>query len=136
MTVDGTRENVVKRGRRNVISRHYHAKDDKEAIVTWRLDFNGVWHVFNVRPVISMWQLITLCFQTELRIDTRGTGPDVRSDVGKTRTTASNVHRTKLKSREGADYQTWAVSTTRTLSPSKYLPLRLTLLAAVAQHNK
>jgi len=53
---------------------------------------------------------------------------DVRSDITNIRTTASDIHRTKLKSRRGADGQDQVVSTTRTLSPSKYLPLlRLTL---------
>ena len=155
-TVDGIQENIVKRSRRNVISRHYHAKDDKEAIATWRLDLNRVWHVFNVRSIISVWLLLTFRFQTELRIDTRATGSDarqdatnehtvifnihhnvanaettvsgVRRDVSNTQPIVSDVHRTKLKSREGANYQNQVVSTTRTLSPSKYLPLpRLTL---------
>ena len=52
----------------------------------------------------------------------------VQNDVSSTRTTASNIHLNKLKSREGADGQNRAVNTTRTPSPSKYLPLpRLTL---------
>jgi len=40
---------VIERGKRNVVSRHFHAKNDKEMIATWRLDLNRILHVFNVR---------------------------------------------------------------------------------------
>jgi hypothetical protein len=61
---------------------------------TPRPSFPGVRHdVSNTQPIVS----------------------DVRSDVANTRTTASDIHRSKLKSREGADGQNQAVSTTRTL---------------------
>jgi len=42
---------IIRRGKRNVISRRYHAKDDKEAISTWRTDFNRILRVFRVRSV-------------------------------------------------------------------------------------
>jgi len=145
-----------------VISRRYHAKDDKEAIAAWNLDLNKIRRVFDVRPVTPLRPPLTARFQTELGIDTRATGSDattkhtaaisdvhrdvinaetigsgvrhddpntqpivsgVQSDITSTRTTASDIYRSKLKSREGADGQNWAVSATRTLSPSKYLPL-------------
>jgi len=150
-TLDEIRENIIKRGRRNVISRHYHAKDDKEAIATWRLDLNRVLRVFNVRSAISVWPLLITRFQTELGIATRATGSDarqdaankhtvasdvhhdvtnvetvvsdVRSHVTNTHTAASDIHRSGLKSRGGVDGQNQAVSTTCTLSPSKYLQL-------------
>ena len=54
---------------------------------------------------------------------------NVRSDATNTSTNAPDIHRNKLKSRESADSQNQAVSTTCTLSmsPSEYLPLlRLT----------
>ena len=41
---------------------------------------------------------------------------DVRSDVANTRTAASNIHRSKLKSHGGADGQNQAVRTTRTVT--------------------
>jgi len=50
-TVDGIQKNIIKRGERNVISRRYHAKDDKEAIAAWNSDLNGIRRVFDVRPV-------------------------------------------------------------------------------------
>jgi len=50
-TVEEIRRNIIKRGERNVISRRYHANDDKEAIAAWSLDLNRIRRVFDVRPV-------------------------------------------------------------------------------------
>jgi len=44
--------NIIERGRRNGLSRMFHAKNDKETIATWRVDLNGILHVFNVRDVV------------------------------------------------------------------------------------
>jgi hypothetical protein len=44
---------VVKRGKRNHVSRLFHAKNDKEAIAAWRQDLNKILHIFNVRSVGS-----------------------------------------------------------------------------------
>ena len=52
-TVAEIQRHIIKRGKRNAISRHYHAKDDRDAIVAWRLDLNGILHVFDVRSVTS-----------------------------------------------------------------------------------
>jgi len=46
--MDEIQRHITKRGRRNAISRRYHAKDDKEAISTWKLDLDGILRVFNV----------------------------------------------------------------------------------------
>ena len=46
--------NIIKRGKRNPISRCYHAKEDKEAIAAWKLDLNRIRHVFNVGSVTSV----------------------------------------------------------------------------------
>ena len=66
-----------------------------------------------------------------IRHDVSNTQPiisDVRSDVANTRTTASDIHRSKLKGHGGLNGQNQVVSTIRTFSSSKYLPLlRLTL---------
>ena len=53
-TVAEIQGHIIKRGKRNVISRHYHARDDKDAIATWRLDLNGILHIFNVRSAASV----------------------------------------------------------------------------------
>ena len=53
---------IIERGKRNVISRHFHAKNDKEAIATWRSDLNRILHVFNVRSATSALPLPTDLF--------------------------------------------------------------------------
>ena len=50
-TANGIQRNIIKRSERNVISRRYHAKDDKEAIITWNLELKRIRRVFDVRPV-------------------------------------------------------------------------------------
>jgi len=50
-TADDIQRNIFKRNKRNLISRRYHAKDDKEAIATWSLDFNRIRRVFDVRSI-------------------------------------------------------------------------------------
>jgi len=45
---------VVMQGKRNVVSRLFHAKNDRETIATWRSDLTMVLHVFNVRSVGSV----------------------------------------------------------------------------------
>ena len=42
---------LVKWGKRNGISRRFHAKDDKEMIATWRLDLNKILQIFNACSV-------------------------------------------------------------------------------------
>ena len=41
----------MKWGKRNVVSRRFHAKDDKETIANWKLDLDEILRVVNVRPV-------------------------------------------------------------------------------------
>jgi len=50
-TADEIQGNIIERSKRNVISRRYHAKDDKEAIAAWSLDLNRIRRVFDVRSV-------------------------------------------------------------------------------------
>jgi len=42
---------VIKRSGRNSVSRLFHAKDDAVAIAAWKLDLNGILHIFNVRSL-------------------------------------------------------------------------------------
>ena len=53
-TTDEIQRHIIERGKRNAISRRYHAKDDNKAIATWKLDLNRIFHVFNVRSVTSV----------------------------------------------------------------------------------
>ena len=45
---------IVKQSRRNIGSRLLHAKNDKEEIAGWKLDLNGILHVFNVCALLPM----------------------------------------------------------------------------------
>jgi len=106
---------TIEWGRRNAISRHYYAKDNKEAIATWKLDLDGILRVFNVCYITPVRRLLTFRFQTELGIHARATVPDIRHDVANTSTLVSDTHRNKPKGYKGTYGQNQVVSTTRTL---------------------
>ncbi|KAF9643251.1 hypothetical protein BDM02DRAFT_3132560 [Thelephora ganbajun] len=59
-TVAEIERNVDELGRRNRISRLFHAKNDKDAIAAWRLDLNRILHVFNVRIITSALTSLTV----------------------------------------------------------------------------
>jgi len=42
---------IVKRGKRNAITRLLRARKDEKSIATWRLELTGILQVFNVGPV-------------------------------------------------------------------------------------
>lgn len=42
---------VIKQGKRNVVSRLLYAKNGKDAITIWRQDLNRILHIFNVRLI-------------------------------------------------------------------------------------
>jgi hypothetical protein len=44
-------EKVIKKGKRNTVSRLFHAKIDKEAIAAWKSDLGKVLLIFNVRSI-------------------------------------------------------------------------------------
>ena len=89
--VEGIQKKIVKQGKRNVVSRHLHAKDDKERIATWRSDLNRILHVFNVRPAVPVWPVLTFRPQTELAINTHVIVSDIRHDVTNTQAVVSAV---------------------------------------------
>ena len=114
--------NIEKQGRRNVVSRYLHARNDKEKIAAWKLDLNRLLQVFNVSPTVSLWLLLTLHPQTELAInthvivsDTQAAVSDVHHEVVNTHTTVSKldhtvtsnhtmiseIHRTVVKGQDG-----------------------------------
>jgi hypothetical protein len=43
---------IIKKGKRNVVSRLLHAKIDKETIAAWKSDLNKILLVFNVSSVV------------------------------------------------------------------------------------
>ena len=60
-TVAEIREKVIKQSNRNPISRHLHAKGDKDTIAAWKLDLNRILQVFNVRSTTPL-LLLTVRF--------------------------------------------------------------------------
>jgi hypothetical protein len=52
-TVAEIQRKVIKRSRRNVVSRLLHSKNDKEVITTWKSDLNRILHIFNVGSIAS-----------------------------------------------------------------------------------
>jgi len=127
--VDEIRRHIIKRGERNAISRRYHAKEDKEAIATWKLDLDRILRVFNVCSVTPARRLLTFHFQTEPGVGAQPTvsgthqdatdKPNIESGVANTHTIVSDIRRNKLKDREGADSRNQAVNSPRSLPATK-----------------
>ena len=91
-TADEIQRHIIGRGKRNPISRRYHARDDKEAITAWKLEFNRIFHVFNVRFVTLARRSLISRFQTELGINTHPTASDTHHDATNKHTIISDVH--------------------------------------------
>ena len=53
-TVAEIQRKVIKTSRRNPVSRLFHAKNDKQAIATWKLDLNRILHIFDVGSIASV----------------------------------------------------------------------------------
>jgi len=120
--MDRIQRHIIEWGKRNAISRRYHAKDDKEAVATWKSDLDGILRVFNVCSVTPARRLLTFRFQDELGANAHATGSDTHqdkpttgSDIAITNTIVSDIHRNELGGREGAGGRSRAVSTARTL---------------------
>ena len=99
---------IEQRGKRGLISQHFHAKNDKDEITIWRSDLDRILHVFNVRSIAFVRSSLTVNFQTELAIDTHTT-------VSNTHTMVSGIYRAMVKGPGGA----LLVSNTRTLSTAE-----------------
>ena len=91
--MDEIQRHIVKRGKRNAISQRYHSKDDKEAIIVWRSDLDGILRVFNVCSITPARRSLTFRFQTELGIYAHATTSDTRTNTANKHTIVSDVHR-------------------------------------------
>ena len=58
-TVAEIERKIIKQRGRNPISRLFNAKSDKETIATWKVELNGILHVFNVRSLRFSWLSLT-----------------------------------------------------------------------------
>jgi hypothetical protein len=108
--------NIIKQEKRNMISRHFHAKSDKERIAAWKLDLVGILNIFNVRSIVPAWLLLTLHSQTEFAINTHVVVSDTHALASDTHILVSDIHRNMAKGQEGSDGVDLSVSEIRTLS--------------------
>ena len=120
---------VIEQAKRNAISRHLHAKNDKEKIAAWKSDLNRILQVFNVRSIISVWLLPTPRSQMELAINTHVAVSKIHNgvvnmhdivsglehNVTSAHVMVSDIHRTIVGGQEGSDGASPSVSDTRTL---------------------
>ena len=92
-TVSEVQKNITeRRGKRRVISRRLHAKDDKEAIAAWKLDLDKILHTFNVRSTTSVRPSLDLCFQAELGTNQHTTVSGTQQNAANTHTIIPTVH--------------------------------------------
>jgi len=59
-TVADIRSKIAERSKKGVIPRTFHAKNDSQAIASWRLDLDRILLVFNVGSVVSAWSALTV----------------------------------------------------------------------------
>ena len=105
---------IIKQGKRNVVSRPVHAKNDKETIAIWRSDLDRILVVFKVRSVVPVRLPLDIEYppQTELAINTHVTVTDTYKLV-------SDIHQNILKGQDGTGGQHQSVSDVGTLSITK-----------------
>ena len=114
-TVTNIQTKVLKRSGRNVASRLFHAKNDKESITAWKLDLNRILHVFNVCSVIFTRASLILPLQTELAMNAHTLAIDTNALV-------SDIHRNVVTGRVVTDGQHHPVSATFNLPMTLCLP--------------
>ena len=111
-TLGEIQREIVKKGKRNAISRLFHAKIDKETIATWKSDLAKALLTFNVRSVAVVWLLLTSRAQTELALNTHTIVSGIDHNVANTQIMVSNIHHIMVKSQEGVDGKNTSVNIT------------------------
>lgn len=91
---------VIEHEKRNAVSRHLHARNDKEKITAWRSELTRMLHVFNVRSVIFVRLSLTRCSQTELTINTHTIVSRLERNEQHVASMVSDIHRTVVKGQE------------------------------------
>ena len=89
-------EKVVEKRGRNIVSRAFHAKNDKETIAGWNSDLDRFLQIFTVGSVVFTWLSLTVPFQTELVVNMH--------------VMVSDLHRNALAGRDGVNDQHCSVS--------------------------
>ena len=106
---------IIKRRKRNVISRLLHARSDRETIAGWKSDLTKILLIFNVSSLISAWLSLTVHSQTELAINTNITVGNTNITVVATHTIVSDIHRTITENQGGTGGNDQSVSRTCTI---------------------
>jgi hypothetical protein len=89
---------IIEQGKKNPVSRFFHAKSDKETIATWKSDLNRILHVFTVRsPSALFGSYQPLRLQTELAVTTHIVVTDTHLKVADTQVVVENTHTTVTK---------------------------------------
>jgi hypothetical protein len=115
-TLAEIQKKIIKKGKRNVVSRLVHAKSDKEMIATWRSDLSKILLVFNVSSVVvAVRLLVTAHSQTELALNTHTIVSGMDHNIANTHSMVSDIHHIMVKSQGGVDGQNGSVRTTCTL---------------------
>jgi hypothetical protein len=86
---------IIEQGKKNPVSRFFHAKSDKEMIATWKSDLNRILHVFTVCSLSEFFgsrQLLHL--QTELAVTTHIVVTDTHLKVTDTQVVVEHTHTT------------------------------------------
>jgi len=131
--VAAIQRNVEELNERKLLSRHFHAKNDKEAIASWKADLNRILHVFAVRSIMPSLEFLMTRFQVEFAVTTHVVAidtnhgvektqnkvSDLQKDVSNTKTMVSSIHRTIVERRAGVDDGNESVS----IHLSSYPPL-------------
>jgi hypothetical protein len=103
---------IIKKDKRNVISRLVHARNDRGTITTWRSDLSKVLLVFNVSSVVVVRLLLTVHSQTELALNTYTIVSGIDRNIVNTHTIVSDIHYTMVKNQEGVDGKNTSVNPT------------------------
>ena len=111
---------VVKRGKRNALSRPFHAKDDEKAITTWKVNLDGIRRTSEVRPCPRIFAKIPNFWLQAGLTENAGAGAhdvltthtntpglhEVRSDVLNAHDVVSNTHHNAVYTHP-VDSQVW-----------------------------
>ena len=99
----GIQGDLVKQGKRNVISRFFRAKKDKGRIKAWRLDVDEILHALNVRLLSHTNMLLIIFLQSEPVIDASVVVSVARGDIVNTSTVLSDIRQGSGTSHEARD---------------------------------
>ena len=117
-------KSAVEPDNRNLLSRIFNTKSDKDRVAAWRSDLDRILHIFEVRlTVYSLPALFTVHHQTELALHTHIAVSDICEDVANARELIADVHRAVVKGQEGAGISNQVVGNHSVLSTvQKFLP--------------